>query len=100
MYRGFLAVRQGDLSTARRNIERLEARAQHGEMVVFFIGFLHYALGEMDAFAAAMEEALRRGVLPLLELLYSPLYAVGRSDPRIQDILRRQRQVPNVPTGK
>ncbi len=96
MYRGLLAVRQGHPATARRAIERLQERANRGEMVVFFIGFLHYGLGETDAFVASMEEALRRGVLPLLELLYSPLYAAGRADPRIQDILRRQRSLRSV----
>ncbi len=98
VYRGFLAVRQGDPATARQSIERLQERSKQGEMVVFFIGFLHYALGEMDSFVASMEEAHRRGVLPLLELLYSPLYAAARSDPRVQDILRRQRQVQNAPS--
>ena len=100
VFRGFLAVRQGDPATARRSIERLQERLKQGEMVVFFIGFLHYALGEMDDFVASMEEALRHGVLPLLELLYSPLYATGRADPRIQDILRRQREVRKTPPSQ
>jgi hypothetical protein len=50
----------------------------------------------MDAFVASMEEAFANGVLPLLELLYSPLYAAARADPRVQDILRRQRELRNV----
>ena len=97
VFRGTLAARQGDPETARRLIDRLEERSKQGEMVVFFIGFLHYALGEMDEFVASMEEALRCGVLPLLELLYSPLYAASLEDPRIQDILRRQRQLRTAP---
>ncbi len=101
LYRGILAVRQGDPAIARRSIAQLEDRQRKGEMVVFFIGFLHYALGEVDAFIASMEYALRHGVLPLLELLYSPLYATARQDPRVQDILRRQRQLrePSAPEG-
>ncbi len=97
VYAGLLAVRQGDRATARRSIERLQERAKQGEMVVFFIGFLQYALGETDEFVASMEEALRQRVLPLLELLYSPLYAAARADPRIQEILRRQRQPRDAP---
>jgi len=89
-YRGFLAARQGDPATARRMIETLEGRAKQGEMVAFHIGFVHFALGEMDGFVAGMEGALRHHSLPLLELLYSPLFAAGRADPRIQDILRKQ----------
>jgi adenylate cyclase len=90
MYRGMLAARRGDLASGRRALERLERRAQGGEMTVLNAGFLHYGLGEMDEFVASMEEALRLHSLPLLELLYSPLYADGRKDPRIQEILRRQ----------
>ena len=97
LYRGLLAVRQGDPATARGLIRRLEERARKGEMVVFFLGFLHYGLGEMDEFVAAMEEAQHHRVLPLLELLYSPLYAAARADPRIQDILRRQREPRDAP---
>ncbi len=93
LYRGILQVGRGDPATARRSIERLEERRKQGEMVVFFLGFLHFALGETDAFVDGMEEALRQGVLPLLELTYSPLYATARQDPRVQDILRRQRQI-------
>ena len=99
VYRGCLAVRQGDPATARRSIERLKERSERGEMVVFFIGFLHYALGEMDEFIASMEEALRHDVLPLLELLYSPLYAAARADPRLQEILRRQRGLRRPPSS-
>ncbi len=97
MHRGLLAVRRGDPATARRAIEQLEERAKKGEMVGFFIGFLHFGLGEQDAFVAHMDDALRHGVLPLLELLYSPLFAAARSDPRIQEILRRQRALREAP---
>ncbi len=97
VYRGSLAARQGDPATARRMIEQLQERAERGEMVAFFIGFLQFALGDMDAFVASMEEAFRHGTLPLLELLYSRMYEAARADPRIQDLLRRQRQRQDVP---
>lgn len=99
-YRGILATRQGNPAEARRLIERLEERAKKGEMVAFFIGFLQFGLGEMDAFVASMEEAFRHGTLPLLELLYSPLYEAARADPRIQDLLRRQRKHQNAPPSR
>ena len=100
LYRGLLAVRQGDPATARRLIGQLEERAKQGEMVVFFIGFLHFGLGEMDEFVASMEEAQHHRVLPLLELLYSPLFAAARADPRIQEVLRRQHELENAPPPK
>ncbi len=99
VYRGMLAVRQHDPATARRLIGQLEAREKKGEMVVFFIGFLDYALGDTDAFLARMDQALGAGSLPLLELSYSPTFAEARKDPRLQDILRRQRELKDAPGG-
>jgi adenylate cyclase len=90
MYRGFLAARQGDPEGARRAIDRLERRAQSGELTVFFSGFVHFALGETDDFVACMEQAFQLHALPLLELMYSRLYEPARSDPRILALLRRQ----------
>jgi len=90
MFRGILAARQGDRATAEQLIGRLERRAQTGEMTTLFVGFIQYALGEMDAFVASMEESLRLHSLPLVELMYAPLYAGARTDPRIQELIRRQ----------
>jgi adenylate cyclase len=89
-YRGFLAARQGRPEEARRVIERLERRGQAGELTVFFVGFIHYALGEEDAFVECMERAFQLHALPLMELMYSGLYERARSDPRILDLFRRQ----------
>jgi hypothetical protein len=61
---------------------------------------VHFALGDMDGFVAGLEGALRHHSLPLLELLYSPLFAAGRADPRIQDILRRQVEIQHEPGPK
>ncbi|MGA8536317.1 MAG: adenylate/guanylate cyclase domain-containing protein [Thermoplasmata archaeon] len=90
MYRGFLAARLGDTEGARRAIDQLDRRAQAGELTVFFAGFVHFALGEMDAFVASMELAFQLHALPLMELMYSRLFEPARSDPRILDLLRRQ----------
>jgi adenylate cyclase len=92
-YRGILAARRGNLEETRQAIARLDERGKTGELTVFFSGFLHYALGEEDAFVACMEEAFRQHNLPLLELTYSKLYEEGRKDPRLLDLLRRQSEL-------
>ena len=89
-YRGMLAASQGHPDVARACIEQLRARLAAGEATAFQIGFVHHALGERDAFVAALEESFRMHSLPLLELMYSPLYESARDDPRVQDLLRRQ----------
>jgi adenylate cyclase len=96
-YRGFLAARRGNPEATREAIARLDERGKAGELTVFFSGFLHYALGEEDAFVACMEEAFRVHNLPLLELTYSRLYEEGRKDPRLLDLLRRQYELRLVP---
>lgn len=90
MYRGMVAARRGDPSAAHQAIERLERRGKAGELTIFHVGFLHFILGEQDAFIAAIEESFRLHSLPLMELMYSRLYAPARKDPRLLDILRRQ----------
>jgi TolB-like protein len=89
-YRGFLAARQGDRETAGRCIEALDELERHGVLTCFFAGFVHFALGEMDAFFECLERALALHSLPLLELRWSPLYEKARSDPRYHDLMRRQ----------
>jgi adenylate cyclase len=92
-YRGILAARQGNPGGARRAIDRLERRAQSGELTVFFAGFVYFALGETDAFVASMEQAFQFHSLPLMELMYSRLFEPARRDPRILDLLRRQSEL-------
>lgn len=89
-YRGILAARTGDIERAKREVDLLRKKAERGELTVFHEGFVQYALGDVDAFVACMEKAFELHILPLLELMYSPLYAAARGDPRIVDLLSRQ----------
>ena len=82
MYRGFLAARKGDREAARREIERLESRTDSLQVTVFLAGFIYFALGETSTFFECIERARREGSEPVMELLYSPLFASIRSDPR------------------
>jgi adenylate cyclase len=90
VFRGMLVARRGDEATARHTLEELRRRGNAGELTVFFEGFVHFALGEMDAFVQCLEKAFELHALPLMELMYSRLYAPARSDPRIIDLIRRQ----------
>ncbi len=90
MYRGFLAARRGDNEGARMAIDRLEKRGSGGELTMFHAGFVYFALGEVDAFFECMEQAFKLHSLPLMELMYSPMFEQARHDPRIVNLLRRQ----------
>lgn len=91
-YRGILAARTGDPEAARRDLAGLQQREADGSVTGLFQGLVHFALGEQDAFVAAMERAFATHSLPFLELQYAPLFAAARSDPRVADLLRRQRE--------
>ena len=80
----------GDAESARRSIERLERRPGSGGVTAFLAGFVHFGLGEVDAFVASLDRAFQLHNLPLLELMYSPLFETVRTDPRVLDLLRRQ----------
>jgi adenylate cyclase len=90
MIRGVFDARSGRADDARRAVEELERRAGAGAPTDFLLGFVRLALGETDAYFVAMERALARHDLPVLELLYSPLLASVRNDPRTLDLLKRQ----------
>jgi adenylate cyclase len=82
MYRGFLAARQGDRSTALRQIEQLEGRPDGKDIAAWMVGFVRFALGDTGAFFDTMEESQRAGAEPAMELMYSPLFDSARTDPR------------------
>jgi len=81
-FRGFLAARKGDADAARREIQKLESRRGSESVTIFLVGFVRFALGDVDGFLEAMDRARREGSEPVLELLYSPLFQSIRTDPR------------------
>jgi adenylate cyclase len=96
-YRGMLAARLGRPEEARKSVGLLESRSTTGESTAFFAGFVYYALGEMDAFAACIERSFRTHDLPLMELMYSRLFEAARNDPRIIELIRRQSALRTKP---
>lgn len=88
-----LAAYSGDTTQARQLFTELTEREKRGEAMAFFIGFVQYALGDMDAFVDSMERAFKHHDLPAMELQYSVLFQEARQDPRIADLLRRQREL-------
>ncbi len=100
-FEGILAALEGDDALARQSLETLRRLGSERGVMEFFEGIVYYALGDVDRFFEQMDRALELHNLPLLELMYSPLYAGARSDPRFDDLLRRQREQarPAVPSS-
>ncbi len=63
------------------------------QVTIFLAGFVHFALGETDAFFEAMQQARRDGAEPVLELRYSPLFESIRSDPRFGGFLQKWNEI-------
>ncbi len=90
-FEGYLAALRDDEQAARQLLSKLDELTEHGNATAFMAGFVHFALGEMDAFYARMSQALQSHDLPLLRLMYSPLFAAARGEPRFRDLLEAQR---------
>ena len=87
--RGYLAAVREDRATALEMIKRLDHAHQPGRIFSSAPGFIYFALGDRDRFFEYMFAAVRDHTLhaSLGPLLYSPLFAEARKDPRFQQLL-------------
>ena len=85
--KGFLAGLKGDRATAEAMISALEVTHKRGWARSSLAGFIYFALGDMDTFYAYMRASAEDHTLRAAELLYSPLYAKARKDPRMREIV-------------
>ncbi len=80
--RGLLAGFTGDKETALRTIAKLDELFKKGTSRQSSIGFIYYALGDMDRFFEYMLAAARNHTLQAVRVRLSPLFAKARRDPR------------------
>jgi len=85
--RGYLAARRGDRATALEMIKKLDASHGPGWARSQSAGFIYYALGDMDHFFEYMFTAVRDHTLTVSRVLYLPMLAEARKDPRYQQLL-------------
>jgi adenylate cyclase len=84
--KGFLAGLRGDRSTAESVIASLEQTHMLGWARSSIAGFVYYALGDYDTFFDKMRSAAQEHTLRATDLMYSPLFAKARQDPRLPAI--------------
>jgi adenylate cyclase len=85
--KGYLAGLKGDRATAEAMISALEVTHKRGWARSSLAGFIYYALGDMDTFYAYMRASAEDHTLRAAELLYSPMFAKARKDPRMREIV-------------
>ena len=90
--KGFIAGLTGDRSTALAAIKEIE-ESWLGATNLNDIAFIYYALGDLDSYFAYVERALDQHTLRYAYVMYSPLFAKTRDDPRYQTLLDKLRKM-------
>ena len=80
--RGYLAALKGDRDTAVRMIARLDELFKKGTSRQSSIGYIYYALGDLDRFFEYMVAAAKNHTMQAVRVRLSPLFAAARRDPR------------------
>jgi adenylate cyclase len=88
---GVIAAMEGDREKALLAIKKIED-AKIGPIGFNFIGYVHHALGDLDSYFAYMDKALEMHALVTLTLMYSPLLAKARADPRYLEFVAKVRK--------
>ena len=89
MARGMLAAYGGSKKKALEAIRSLDEASKGGSAKVNARGFIHWAMGDRDAFFDCMSEALKIHALPGMALRYSPLFTDARGDPRYRELFSK-----------
>ena len=89
---GAIAAQAGEREKALLAIKKIE-EAKMGPISFNFIGFIYHQLGDFDSYFEYMNRALEDHTIIAADVMYSPLLAKARADPRYQELvgnLRRQ----------
>lgn len=80
--RGVLAALKGDRDTAVKMIARIDELFKKGTSRQSSIGYIYYALGDLDRFFEYMVASAKSHTLQAVRVRLSPLFAAARRDPR------------------
>jgi hypothetical protein len=89
---GMLAAWEGDREKALLAVKKIED-AKMGPVGFNFIAYVYLALGDLDSYFEQLNKALEAHTLTPSTMMYSPLLAKARADPRyaeLVEMLRRQ----------
>ncbi len=92
---GILDATAGNREKALQAIRKIED-AGLGPIAYNFVAFVYHALGDMDRYFENMNRAVEEHTLPAMDVLYSPLLARSRSDPRYPALLNRLRSLTGI----
>ena len=90
--RGFISALEGDKAGAQRAIKEIEERWL-GATNLNDIAFVYYALGDLDSYFEYIAKATDQHTMRYRYVIYNPLFAKSREDPRYQDIMDKLRRL-------
>lgn len=79
--RGFINARSGNRDAALREIQRIK-NSEAGALAYNHVGFIYYALRDLDSYFSSLHLALERHALDVGHVMYCPLFAESRNDAR------------------
>jgi len=89
---GFIAAQTGDRDTALLAIRKIE-ESKIGALGLNSIGVIYYALGDLDSYFNYISRALDLHALDVVPVMYCPLFAKGRADPRYQAMMEKAKKM-------
>jgi len=90
--RGFIDATAGNREKALETIRLIEEK-NAGPVSYNWIAYVYHALGDMDRYFENMNRALEEHTIVATEMMYSPLLAKSREDPRYQQLVQRMRSI-------
>jgi tetratricopeptide (TPR) repeat protein len=88
---GIIAAMEGDKEKALLAIRKIED-AKIGPLGFNYIGYVYHALGDLDSYFEYMNKAIETHALIPSTLMYSPLLARARADPRYLELMGKIRR--------
>jgi TolB-like protein/cytochrome c-type biogenesis protein CcmH/NrfG len=88
---GVIAAMEGDRERALLVIRKIED-AKMGPVSFNYIGYVYHALGDLDSYFEYMNKALEAHMLIPSTMMYSPLFARARADPRYPELVEKNRK--------
>ncbi|MGA8905450.1 MAG: hypothetical protein WB661_10645, partial [Candidatus Bathyarchaeia archaeon] len=88
---GAIAAKEGDRERALLVVRKIED-AKMGPIGFNFIAFVYHALGDLDSYFEYLNRALEGHALIPSVVMYSPLLAKARTDPRHRELVEKLRK--------
>ena len=88
---GVIAAMEGDRERALLAVRKIED-AKMGPVGFNFIAYVYHALGDLDSYFEYLNRAVEAHALVPSVLMYSPLLAKARADPRYLELVERLRK--------